>query len=158
MGSDHLCSCGQDSCLVQEVAKQVRCAKKSVVLFLCLWRISCDILFQLKPSKNVAVAWGIIGKIGDKYCIGLHFSWDSRWKTMAHVPNTVTLTRFYPPPSDFTTTVEPSGCDIDNMAVKPKLFTIWSFREKVYWPLQVDMYTTWSFILWKFNIKRKYCV
>jgi hypothetical protein len=86
-------------------------------------------LFQLKPSKNVVVAWGIIGKIGDKYCIELRLSWDSRWQTMADVPNTVTLTRFYPPPSDFTTMVEPSGCDLDKMSVKPKLFTIWSFRE-----------------------------
>ena len=46
-----------------------------------------------KPSKKVAIAWGVIGKIWNKFCIGLHFPWDRRWQTMTQTPNTVTLTR-----------------------------------------------------------------
>lgn len=37
----------------------------------------------LKPKKkNIAVAWGTIGKTWNTFSVGLSFSWDRRWQTM----------------------------------------------------------------------------
>ena len=45
--------------------------------------------FSAKAFKKSCSSLGDYRKIGDKYCTGLHLSWDSRWQTMTDVPNTV---------------------------------------------------------------------